>query len=90
MVSSSILKPNEEVFSAVKCYLENNSLAHRHCDDPRLFVYAAFASVTKQHCQGYIMQVTSYSSHAHHDHMNSVIMFVINVSKQIFCSYNTL
>lgn len=48
------LNPIEEVFSEVKSYLENNSVAYRLCDDPRLFVHAAFASVTQEHCLGYI------------------------------------
>ena len=48
------LNPIEELFSEVKSYLENNSIAYRVCADPHLLVYAAFASVTPEHCLGYI------------------------------------
>ena len=37
------LNPIEVVFSEVKSYLENNSVAYRLSDNPRLFVHAAFA-----------------------------------------------
>ena len=48
------LNPIEPVFSQVKSYLNNNSVAYRISDNPRLFVHAAFTSVTHEHCLGHI------------------------------------
>ena len=44
----------EPVFSQVKSYLNNNSVAYRISDNPRLFVHAAFKSVTQEHSLGHI------------------------------------
>ena len=48
------LNPLEPVFSQVKSYLNNDSVAYRISDNPRLFVHVAFTSVTHEHCLGHI------------------------------------
>ena len=48
------LNPIEEVFSEVKSYIENNSVAYRVSDNPRLFVHEGFVAVTQEHCLRYI------------------------------------
>ena len=58
------LNSTEPVFSPVKSCLKSNSVAYRICDNPRLFVCAAFSSVAQEQCLGHLsMQVINYSSH---------------------------
>ena len=48
------LNPIEECFSKVKKFLTCNSVAFQSTDSPRVLVTAAFATVTKEDCLGYI------------------------------------
>ena len=43
-----------ECFSKVKKVLANNSIAYQSTDSPQLLVTAAFTTVTKENCLGYI------------------------------------
>ena len=48
------LNPTEECFSKVKKFLANSSIAYQSTDSPQVLVTAAFTTVTKEDCLGYI------------------------------------
>ena len=58
------LNPIEECFSKVKKFLTSNSVAFQSTDSLRVLVTAAFATVTKDDCLGYIQhEVIVNNSH---------------------------